>query len=413
MKRLVQILFCILLFRSSLFAVSAHTDTIVIEQPDGTLVKTRIQGDEWLNWLETEDKYPVFYNTKTKFCEYVRVDSLGFQPTGKIVGRDTPVGIRKTSVSDVQNAIQELGQRIRIQQVPAIQESAAPQTGTQKVLVLLIQFADRSLSTTESDWASRFFASSNSVKSFYSEISYNQLILQPAEETSGIANNGVMIVTLPYNHPNTGSNFSSDNQKIVKDAILAADPAINFASFDSNHDGQLVESELHVVAIPAGYERAYSLQTPSVWGHRWSIFYYTPPTVDGTIVGGLPSGYSQFGELHGNHQATVGIIVHELGHDLGLPDLYDGSGPASGVSTWDVMANGSWNGITYAGDTPSQMSAWCKYYLGWVTPYQVTSSSSNMIFPQVETGTGNDRGIKQLLKNPNGPEMNGTGEYFL
>ena len=49
---------------------------------------------------------------------------------------------------------------------------------------------------------------------------------------------------------------------------------------------------------------------------------------------------------------AVGVMAHEFGHDLGLPDEYDTqySGAGEPVSYWSIMASGSW-----AGDIPGTM----------------------------------------------------------
>lgn len=85
-------------------------------------------------------------------------------------------------------------------------------------------------------------------------------------------------------------------------------------------------------------------------------------------------GYAQFGELHQSnatdqHQATLGIMVHELGHlILGLPDLYDTDYSSSGVGAFCLMSSGSWGKATtdaWLGQTPVLASAWVRYNLGW------------------------------------------------
>lgn len=70
----------------------------------------------------------------------------------------------------------------------------------------------------------------------------------------------------------------------------------------------------------------------------------------------------------------IGVIAHEFGHSLGLPDLYDTSrNPKSeGLGNWDLMAGGSWGGDGNSPEMPVHMSAWSKAYLGWVKPKDIT-----------------------------------------
>jgi M6 family metalloprotease-like protein len=74
----------------------------------------------------------------------------------------------------------------------------------------------------------------------------------------------------------------------------------------------------------------------------------------------------------------IGVIAHEFGHSLGLPDLYDTSRNArsEGLGNWDLMAGGSWGGDGNSPEMPVHMSAWSKGYLGWVKPKDVTTDIS-------------------------------------
>jgi M6 family metalloprotease-like protein len=141
--------------------------------------------------------------------------------------------------------------------------------------------------------------------------------------------------------------------------------------------------------------------------------------LDGKYVGtdnpsGDPGGYATFGEIHSNHPAQVGIMVHELGHDISWPDLYDVDNSSSGVGYWSVMGGGSWGGLSYAGDSPALPDAWLKYYQGWITP-TIAANGQTYTLDQAST-TG-----KQLLSGRQpGRSLIGTlvsnrgaGEYFL
>jgi hypothetical protein len=102
--------------------------------------------------------------------------------------------------------------------------------------------------------------------------------------------------------------------------------------------------------------------------------------------------------------ATIGIMVHELGHDLGLPDLYDIDGSSEGVGSWSLMATGSWNQVSRAGDSPAHMDPWSKYFLGWINPTLVTTTLNSESISRSATSPD----IYQLL-----PGTPLSGEYFL
>lgn len=409
---------------SSAFAVPASPHAFMAEQPDGKKFTARNMGDEWLNWMETEDGYPVVRNGTTGFWEYGIIgQGVGLVPTGAVVGGERPEGVEKISGKKLGSAVPR-----RVSPLETAGSSGPLRvlnaTGTRYLLVILVNFNDVLLSTADWQWALRAFAAFGSVWDYYDEVSYGQLGIAPAFENCGSVNDGIANVTLGYNHPNTGGNTGVANRQLTADAILAADPCVNFASYDTNSSGTITTDELHVMIIAAGYEGASGAGSPSVWAHKWCVDCdlpaVTPPTVDGVTVGGFPGGYTQIGELETAGQAEIGGMVHELGHDfgsateyLGLIDLYDTDYSSQGIGNWGVMSGGSWNQTVNPGDTPAHPCAWSKYYAGWVTPNQISVPTNDQSFPRVEDSTGPSYGIVRLLADPGGPEVGGAGEYFL
>ena len=74
--------------------------------------------------------------------------------------------------------------------------------------------------------------------------------------------------------------------------------------------------------------------------HKWNVCSgaegVTIPETDGISSLLCSNGYSRFGELQGDHDATIGIISHELGHALaGLPDLYSTNSANDGIGFMD------------------------------------------------------------------------------
>jgi M6 family metalloprotease-like protein len=78
----------------------------------------------------------------------------------------------------------------------------------------------------------------------------------------------------------------------------------------------------------------------------------------------------------------LGTVVHEFGHDIGLPDLYDQDDSSHGAGLWCLMAAGSW---LEQGARPGHISAWGKVRLGWVRPTLVARSQTRVEIPAVET----------------------------
>lgn len=301
---------------------------------------------------------------------------------------------------------------------------AAPAVGTQRLLVLMVQFSDVKGSTTQASWAARAFGSSSSIAHYYRTASYGRLALTAVPDGDALGSNGVVgWMTLPRVHPNFQGNFGSSSSQLAADAIRAANPYVNFASFDTNGDGSVTNAELHVMVVVAGYDTSYggtaASCSKSVWAHRGGTGSATP-VVDGKYVGGW--GYTMFGERHcalgqpASHQATIGVMVHELGHDIGLPDLYDLDGSSTGVGEFSVMAGGSWNrvGTNYLGTTPALPDAFSRTYLGWSSALAVPQAWMNRAITSANASSL----VYRLRDNPGGVDWkfmsrSGSGQYFL
>lgn len=258
----------------------------------------------------------------------------------------------------------------------------------QPVLLIRVSFENQEFSYSRDDFQRLMFstlASDNSVANYYLENSYQDFLLQPAQENQGQLADGIIDVSLPYDHPDFGANYGSASTALVRDAIAKADAFINFKQYDKNADRRLDASELAIVLMIAGYENAYggsSAPKPNVWAHKSDL----SSNFDGI---GL-TGYAMFGERHQNHLATIGIISHEMGHLLfSLPDLYDRQWDSNGIGRWGLMGLGSWNSQGgYSGSSPAHMMAWSKEKAGFLQPKDVTGDE--LEFSLSSTTQGSD-----------------------
>ncbi len=104
-----------------------------------------------------------------------------------------------------------------------------------------------------------------------------------------------------------------------------------------------------------------------------------------------------------------GTLVHEVGHTLGLPDLYNTSNFFPSVGYWSIMDSGGRIGMNtpwgYAyGLIPAAPCAWSKEYMGWIDPTVVLEGPVDLeLRASVLRGGG-----EQLYKIPLTSD-----EYFL
>jgi len=250
------------------------------------------------------------------------------------------------------------------------QDTITKNKSNQKLLVILVDFKDAKIEENDEYWSNKFFH--GRLNKFVSENSLNKFEYRPMPETNGTKNDGIVRISLDYNHPRPLSSSSDEMKKIIPPALRKATDYISLYNVDKNNDNILTTDEIIPVFVIAGQEAAVSGygDFPSIWAHSWYIKYVEAVTVGNKYFAGK---YALFGEKHGKHPATIGIIAHELGHaTFDLPDLYDTTGHNTGIGAFGLMAYGSWNstvqpdGTRYAGNSPAQFTAWSKLQTGWI-----------------------------------------------
>lgn len=172
------------------------------------------------------------------------------------------------------------------------------------------------------------------------------------------------------------------------EALALNDPAIDFGQYDNDGPDNIPNSgdDNGIVDAIAFYflEVAASCGGPGIWPHFWTIgaaagqpFETDDLRPDGTPVRIGPYFIQSIVDCSGVGPAPVTTIAHELGHLLGLPDLYH---PIDGLlpeqrrwveGCWSLMAAGSW-GCGRVDEPraewkrPTHMGAWEKRQLGWL-----------------------------------------------
>lgn len=225
-----------------------------------------------------------------------------------------------------------------------------------------------------------------------------------------------------YSAGSYGLNQTEPNGRtMARDAAAATDDVFDFCDSDADGDG-LVDTFFVIHAGPgAEATSVYDETQDAIWSHQSQLFprYTTNDTCAngktmkiGTYVT-MPEEvlFDSWGTPGAPSRLTpIGVFVHEFGHALGLPDLYDidYSSPG-GVGTWDAMAAG---GYGFDGQTewrPTPFSAWTKTHLGWALPQTLTASLPAVAIPSADLPVvGAFTGFYKLI-----PEGSDGKEYFL
>ncbi|MFB3897315.1 MAG: immune inhibitor A domain-containing protein [bacterium] len=107
-------------------------------------------------------------------------------------------------------------------------------TGTKKAIVLYIDFSDNTAKTQVTSFYSLLFGSGSSMRDFYQVVSYNKVFVEGT--VSGWYRAATTYTYYVNNNYGLG-NYPKNAQKLVENAIDAANPYINFAQYDSDNDG--------------------------------------------------------------------------------------------------------------------------------------------------------------------------------
>ncbi|WP_457600611.1 M6 family metalloprotease domain-containing protein [Hydrogenivirga sp.] len=376
------------------FAVPADPyDKHVFIQPDGTEIVLKKWGDEFLSGLETEEGYTVVVD-KNGYYVYALLDNSGnLVPSDNVVGIDSPPDVPihlRPKNEDILMGIKSMKSQVYAQVVPP--------SGVGKIPVILINFSNTQTIYNRSDFESLIFGSgTDSVKDYYEEVSYG---------TFTIEGEVVGWYTASRDHDYYGANDGSTKdvnvRELIREAVQEADDDINYALYDT--DGDCYVDVVAVIHQGTGEEAINSSDT-DIWSHRSVIADYT--TQDNCSSGGKVKvrDYIIMPELLGNSITTIGILAHEYGHALGLPDLYDTDYSSNGIGMWGLMGFGSWNGSP-GGSSPAHLSAWSKAKLGWVTPQIIFTSRTDFVIEPVEN---NKNHVLQFIVGKPGE----YGEYFL
>ncbi len=153
--------------------------------------------------------------------------------------------------------------------------------------------------------------------------------------------------------------------ELFRDAVQAADDQVDFSRYDAvivMHAGAGAESDIL-------YDSPLDIH--SMFVNSSDLEYYLGtgfvPTNDGVQV--REGCIDPERETQDNYGLGVlGTIVHEFGHQLGLPDLYNTDTGAVGVGGWDLMAYGQW---LMDGYWPAAPGAWSRVAMGWLDPVEI------------------------------------------
>ena len=376
MKRIIFCL-CTIVCSVSLWAVTATPYPFTMTQPDGTTITVRLHGDEYHSYYTTEDGTPLRRLDNGFFVEDYTVKE-NFAST----------------------AAQRRAASIR----PREEATKFPLTGSPKSLVLLVGFKDLPFEQSLEDFNKLlnqsgydYNGATGSCRDYF--IAASDSVFQPQFDVYGpFTVDGNMA---DYGAEN-GDTHDKDPYSMVIDAcVTASENGVDFSQYDTDNDGVLD----NVFIYYAGHNQAEGGPANSIWPHKASVAWRNA-RVDGKYLATYACT-SEYSGSAGTRRASIGTFCHEFGHVLGLPDLYDTGYKYYTVSNWSIMCSGNYNNN---GRTPPTYSAYERFFLGWLSPKQLTEKGQYSLEPLQEANQAYL--IADKTHNLNGGSPN-PSEFFI
>ena len=222
-----------------------------------------------------------------------------------------------------------------------------------RVPVILANYTDVTFNNTD------YSAYISSLQQYWADNSFGQYT--PSFDVIGT-------VSLSHNQKYYGENDYYDDDmrpdEMVQEACNLAEDLADFTQYDQDGDGKIDA----LVVIYAGQGEKYGVSNiDAVWAYTANL--EESDEIDSYVVldGKTVTYFSAVPELQSaNKRDGIGTLIHEFAHILGLPNFCttDG-GMQKTLGNWDVMDHGCYNNESR---TPASLSAYERFYLGWVEP---------------------------------------------
>ena len=213
-----------------------------------------------------------------------------------------------------------------------------------------------------------------SLNDFWLECSYGDYHVR-----GGIGGGRWFMSSYNYSRYYDGNYLLSTGGQLAEENMAQVDAYVDFSQFDLDHDGHIPACFM----VHTGADGSDNGDVNCLWSHAIPWFSYQ--TNDGVIIDGV-TNVPEFAMVTPAKETTmccIAVMCHEMGHLVGLPDLYDGSRNDWGPGYWSLMSYGAWGAGGNTPWSPSHPDAWCLNEAGFVTPTVVTTNLYDVRIPPV------------------------------
>lgn len=362
---------------TSLLAVRARPGVIDYVQPDGSIVKIKLHGDERFHFA-TDEKDNLIVAADNGRYDYALEQSDGILVSSGISVSNSVDLLKGKQVKASAYYAKSQMQTKEGEAKYRYSSSAFPTVGKPHSLVVLVEYPDfRFKDEKPLEYFRDFLNGDNftdegatgSCRKFYSDNSFGKFV--PTFDVYGP-------VMMQHNRSYYGGGDERNACQMVVEAVHALDDSVDFSQYDHNDDG-FVDS---IFIIYAHKGEASSGIKDAVWPYSWELL---EEGVDLRADGVRFNMYGCSNELQKDDQIDgIGTFTHEFGHVLGLPDLYhtNDSYDYTTPYKWSVMDSGS-----YLNDsrTPCNFSAFERYSLGWLVPEEIVADGDYTLPPLADS----------------------------
>ena len=358
-------------------ALPADPRPVTLSQSDGTSVTVRLVGDEWQNCLLTADGLLVGRNALGDV--YYKINGV----LSSVRAHDERDAVETAFIAANRSALTAADaaqgpERRRVAAPRRVGSTQVPVTGTPRVPVLLVQYADKAMANPVSAFVEQYTQGETSVYQYFVDQSWGQY--QPQFDVYGI-------YSLPENRATYGAHVVRQGKefsdvgvaRMVGDAIDCTGSEVDWSRYDNDNDGKVDVC----IVVYAGVGEARGYIDDSVWPCQWSLSsgkYYNDGSGPRIRNGKTIDRFAVFNELYdrdddGSQLDGIGTFCHEFSHCLGLPDFYETSYRYGyyGMGNWSLMCGGCYNNNTY---TPCAYTAYERAFMGWMTLDELTATAA-------------------------------------
>ena len=330
-----------------LMAVPAMRIRRSVTLDDGRIVMVTAYGDEDFDYLLTDEGEVVLEQDNVFHC-------TGLTLTDYIA--TLPQGPRKAR-----------------QRVGSVASALVKPWGVKKIPVILAAFKDKKFTAAQTDakvkdYYDQFFNGTDIYGSTGNKGSVRQYFIDQSLEQFQPEFTVIGPVQLDENYSYYGGDRGSSKDTLysafVRESFSKARTLVeDWTPFDNDGDSKVDMCVIIFAGLGQNYTNSYG-DKGTIWPKEMPTSY----TFDGVTIAGCSSSCelrplaASGGVITDWQTDGVGVVIHEISHAIGLPDLYDTNNVAFGLDFWSVMDYGMY---TRQSKYPVGYTAYEREFMGW------------------------------------------------